>query len=673
MTQRIAALLRFLVPLAALASCSTIDPPAIPASLAGRERWIIERVARVRALPFPEGVTVTARSRDDLRREVASSEPSSQPADADERTSDHVASILEAFGLAKKEADAKSGFSELFGESALGIYSPSTRTLTMIDPTDAASGETTFAHEAVHAIDDGRYGIQRYLDLNDCDLDRWIAGRCVVEGCAKLNELDYALLKSGFDSSMALPRLGVWSMKLDVLRGDFSILAGSGPKRDQALAATAPAMVGMLVLPYVAGADFLLELKNRGGVDAVNRVFEDPPRSTTEILHPERYYRERSPAPAITIGAFDGALAGAQRSIEGALGEYLTRVWLGDGRGGVWPGEMADPGFRGDRFVIVDRGERRLVLWHSEWCDEDDAKSARNAVVDLLEDRENRHAEEKDGRHSVSTKEGFGHAVALHDRSVDVVLNAEPAEATSAIDLLSRCVAPDESTGSRGIARLLLSPFFRREEFADGTDRVDSLFGLLFTNESRPGGFDFRLGGGSLLHLTNTPDRAFVGTAFDLVNWRRNARNGTGSMSMVGLLDPSWSDDAGRFDVAFGLAGVSSSRSADSRRFDAHVLGSLVGRYAESSRYTWAEDGSSGEDGTEHEPVNEFDLAAAVVHFVGDAPEKEAPCATFRLGWGVLFGWRSNPEWTEWWTPLVGWDGRGDGDVTLLWGLVHLP
>jgi len=69
---------------------------------------------------------------------------------------------------------------------------------------------------------------------------RWIAGRCLVEGNAKLNEMDYALLKTGQDASMFLPRLTIWTTRNEVLRGDFSILAGvpgqfDHPKIDEAL------------------------------------------------------------------------------------------------------------------------------------------------------------------------------------------------------------------------------------------------------------------------------------------------------------------------------------------------------------------------------------------------------------------------------------------------------
>ena len=50
-----------------------------------------------------------------------------------------------------------------------------------------------------------------------------------------------------------------------------------------------------LVLPYAIGAEFVISLRQKAGWDwkRINQVYADPPKTTEQILHPERYWKNR--------------------------------------------------------------------------------------------------------------------------------------------------------------------------------------------------------------------------------------------------------------------------------------------------------------------------------------------------------------------------------------------
>ena len=51
-----------------------------------------------------------------------------------------------------------------------------------------------------------------------------------------------------------------------------------------------------VIFPYREGALFAISLWRSGGFDNVNRAFANPPRSTEQIIHPEKYVAADQPA-----------------------------------------------------------------------------------------------------------------------------------------------------------------------------------------------------------------------------------------------------------------------------------------------------------------------------------------------------------------------------------------
>jgi hypothetical protein len=82
-----------------------------------------------------------------------------------------------------------------------------------------------------------------------------------------------------------------------------------------------------LAFLYVSGTAFVGDALERGGFAAIDRVHDDPPASTEQVLHPERYYTARDQPIVVTIGGTERLeRAGWKRTLDDTVGELGVRV-----------------------------------------------------------------------------------------------------------------------------------------------------------------------------------------------------------------------------------------------------------------------------------------------------------------------------------------------------------
>jgi len=127
------------------------------------------------------------------------------------------------------------------------------------------------------------------------------------------------------------------------------------------------------------GTAFVAGVRAREPWSVVDQVWERPPESTEQILHPEKYWRHESPddlSARLPAGLAGGAWQAAFRDTLGELGVrvFLERV-VGEHRAA-----RAAAGWSGDRVALyrdASAGEaasdRELVVWLTTWDDVTDA------------------------------------------------------------------------------------------------------------------------------------------------------------------------------------------------------------------------------------------------------------------------------------------------------------
>jgi hypothetical protein len=157
--------------------------------------------------------------------------------------------------------------------------------------------------------------------------------------------------------------------------------------------------------PYLDGSNFVLSLKKQGGWEAVNRAYQNPPRSTEEILHPEKYQTGDDPPRLPDLS--DLTVTGYQAIHQDTLGEFGIRTLLAGANRKLAAKRAA--GWGGDRAVVFERkeGGGLLLVWVVDWDTPADAAEFMDGMEEVLA----RRASEERIRHL----ELWDHRVVLVD------------------------------------------------------------------------------------------------------------------------------------------------------------------------------------------------------------------------------------------------------------------
>jgi hypothetical protein len=285
-------------------------------------------------------------------KELIDTEYPEERASADQRT-------LVAFGLLEPDTDLRALRARLLRENIAGFYDerPGRKRLYSISAERRLTpmNQLVMAHELRHALQDQYVELAGLLPsaVSDFD-DRRLALMSLLEGDATLVMERFLLRRLSIPGGAAdAPDLSGMTMPAPPVAGAPPVL------RDQ------------LVQPYLVGRDFAQAVLRAGGWDALKQAWQEPPASTEQVLHPEKFLKREAPFGVRLYYA----PAGARLLQEGVLGELLVRTLLGDETGGA-----ASAGWGGDAFRVWDVGGRTLLVWRSVWDTSEDAAEFATAL-----------------------------------------------------------------------------------------------------------------------------------------------------------------------------------------------------------------------------------------------------------------------------------------------------
>jgi hypothetical protein len=137
--------------------------------------------------------------------------------------------------------------------------------------------------------------------------------------------------------------------------------------------------------PYWEGREFTVALVRIGGWDGIDHAYASPPRSTEQVLHPERYLDEREPPARILVPDLSTVLGEDWTLLlQDTLGEFVIGLYLE----GTLPEEMAwqaADGWDGDTFVVWENEYgSRVRVWRTIWGSTAEAAEFEHALVTLI-------------------------------------------------------------------------------------------------------------------------------------------------------------------------------------------------------------------------------------------------------------------------------------------------
>jgi hypothetical protein len=247
----------------------------------------------------------------------------------------------------------------LMARNLAGLYSSVDKQLFIVSErwNMTAAEEMTFAHEFTHALQDQHYDL-RSLDDRAKTTDAALATLCLIEGDATL--------------SMSLYAIGNLSQN-DV---DEMIYRAAQWKRDRLPVEVPLPIARMTLFPYTNGLRFVQALYQQSNDWAlVNAAFAEPPSSTEQIMHVEKYLAGSDVPLPIGLPALGDAMGGSWREVDrGVLGEFVLSLHMEQGLSQA-DALRAAAGWAGDSYsLLVDNEERWLLVIRTAWDTIEDAQ-----------------------------------------------------------------------------------------------------------------------------------------------------------------------------------------------------------------------------------------------------------------------------------------------------------
>jgi hypothetical protein len=360
-------------PAAAVAPSAAAASGSVHSALLQSADELVREVANLRGLPPKTTIARGVLSREQIvEKQRARIAKHLTPEDIRRE-----AGVLKRMGLLPPDMNYEKTVFELFADQVAGFYDPPTRTLYIADWLPVHMQRPALAHEIQHALQDQYFDLQKFSAPMKEEGDASLARSAVVEGdgIAVMLELPAKGARPDAARSPAvLAKLGKQMMYLTM---------GATPSFQKAPAA----LRETLVFPYASGLEFVGTYRSEGGWAQINELFRDPPDSTEQIMHPEKYTSRERPV-RITAAPLSTLIAGGRKEVRrDVMGELMWKIWFSSAMAQS-QAETAAAGWGGDRWVAYEGpgDEQPLVLSLSAWDNDSDADEAEQAMRRVLGD-----------------------------------------------------------------------------------------------------------------------------------------------------------------------------------------------------------------------------------------------------------------------------------------------
>ncbi|HWG57853.1 MAG TPA: hypothetical protein VN661_02275 [Candidatus Acidoferrales bacterium] len=311
---------------------------------------VLHQMSQLLSLPIKEPLKKSLRSKDEIRKYLIE-EDKEDRTDAQRYADDKS---LEAFGLIPKGFPLDQFMLNVLTDQVAGLYDPKAKEFYIADWTAPGEQREVMAHELTHALEDQSFHIDPWIKAARPNDDAELARDAVSEGSALAAMVDYSL-QGETVSVRDLP--------------DVSALIRAGAVEDMdndpKLSKAPPYIRDALLFPYIAGATFMQQfLKAHSGWADLHLVFENPPASTQQILHPALYLAGRKPAN-VSLPDWKGLVPADWKLLEeNVMGEFGLSEVLKQLENQESADAMA-PAWAGDRYAVFEDSKSKstpLVL-----------------------------------------------------------------------------------------------------------------------------------------------------------------------------------------------------------------------------------------------------------------------------------------------------------------------
>jgi hypothetical protein len=300
---------------------------------------VLAQMSQILHLPIREPLKKSLRSKQDIRDYLVREENDDK--DDAQRYADRKA--LEAFGLIPKDFPLDSFMLTVLTDQVAGLYDPKVKEFYIADWIEPDEQREVMSHELTHALEDQSFHIDSWIKAARPNDDAEMARDSVSEGSAMAAMVDYALRDD---------KVGVRDLP------DITVLMRSSAlqemDKDPNLVKAPIYIRDGLLFPYLAGASFTQQfLKAHSGWNDINLVFQHPPVSTQQIMHPDLYLKGVAPEK-IALPEWKGVTPSGWKLLEeNVMGEFgleeILKQFIGADRA-----DALSPAWTGDRYAVFE-------------------------------------------------------------------------------------------------------------------------------------------------------------------------------------------------------------------------------------------------------------------------------------------------------------------------------
>lgn len=259
-------------------------------------------------------------------------------------------SALRLFGLIPDSLELRPTMIDVLTEQVAGYYDPDSNALYIPADIEPFQLRIVVSHELVHALQDQYVRLDSIITQRHAN-DRRSAAQAILEGQATVAQIPVLMPEQNPDT---FPLGWFWRQR--------AAMAAQQSQMKQFAHAPLWMREG-LIFPYLGGADFIVWFRHKY---FGRSVLDSMPRSTEQILHPERYGLHDEPTE-VTFAA-----NGDTVQWEDNLGEYETRLLFQQLLGNEAEATTLATGWDGDRYEVLGP-KSDVLVWYTVW---DDAAAA---------------------------------------------------------------------------------------------------------------------------------------------------------------------------------------------------------------------------------------------------------------------------------------------------------
>jgi hypothetical protein len=278
-----------------------------------------------------------------------------------------------ALGLLPADIDLQKVYLDLLNSQVAGFYDPDTKTMNVLPAVGNDVGDQLsiteqiiYVHEFTHALQDQHFDLNALQDAVSGDSpDTTLALTALIEGDATAAMTLYLQ-----DVATRNP-LAVFGVLLEGAQAGTLVLPEGIPQ----------ILVDELLFPYEGGLGFVMSQIDDGKWDGVNAAFANPPTTTEQILHPEKYAAGEVGQEVALPDKTEALGDGWTQAWDTSIGEFYLRKMLATELDNA-DAEQAAAGWGGDHFRVYANGNDLAWALRLAWDSSDEGKEFDNAYLD---------------------------------------------------------------------------------------------------------------------------------------------------------------------------------------------------------------------------------------------------------------------------------------------------